>query len=85
MKIMSFWVERVVKMKEKLIRLWERKERYIINEFLLENRKILFSQAFGALEFAMEMLDNWDEESKLIDLWENEWKARLEDKIYEVR
>ena len=71
-------------MKEKLIKLWERKERYITNE-TLENRKILFSQAFGALEFAMEMLDNWDEESKLIDLWENEWKERLEAKIYEMR
>lgn len=72
-------------MKEKLIKLWERKERYIINETSLENRKLLFHQAFGALEFAMEMLDNWDEESKLIDLWENEWKERLEAKVYEMR
>ena len=72
-------------MKEKLIKYWERKERYIINETHLENRRILFSQAFGALEMAMEMLDNWDKEAELIDLWNNEWRQRLEDKVYEVR
>jgi hypothetical protein len=72
-------------MKEKLIKLWERKERYIINETQLENRRILFSQAFGALEMALEMLDNWDGEDELIALWNDEWKARLEEKVYEVR
>ena len=72
-------------MKEKLIELWERKERYIINETQLENRKVLFSQAFGALEMAMAMVNNWDEEAELIDLWNDEWKARLEGKVYEVR
>ena len=70
-------------MKEKLIELWERKERYIINETQLENRKVLFSQAFGALEMALAILDNWDEEAELIDLWNDEWKARLEEKVYE--
>ena len=69
-------------MKEKLIELWERKERYIINETQLENRKVLFSQAFGALEMAMAMVNNWDEEAELIDLWNDEWKARLEEKVY---
>ena len=72
-------------MKEKLIELLERKERYIINETQLENRKVLFSQAFGALEMALAILDNWDEEAELIDLWNDEWKARLEEKVYEVR
>ena len=71
-------------MKEKLIQLWERKERYIVNATQREEKKILFSQAFGALEFAMEMLDNWDEEAELINLWDNEWKARLEAKVYEM-
>ena len=71
-------------MKEKLIELWERKERYIINETHLENRKVLFSQAFGALEMAMAMVNNWDEEAELIDLWNDEWKARLEAKVYEM-
>ena len=71
-------------MKEKLIRYWERKERYIINETQFENRRILFSQAFGALEFAMEMLNDWDKEAELIDLWNDEWRQRLEDKVYEI-
>ena len=71
-------------MKEKLIELWERKERYIINETHLENRKVLFSQAFGALEMAMAVVNNWDEEAELIDLWNDEWKARLEAKVYEM-
>lgn len=69
-------------MKEQLIKYWERKERYIINETHWENRRVFFSQAFGALEFAMEMLNDWDKEAELIDLWNNEWKARLEDKVY---
>lgn len=71
-------------MKEKLIRYWERKERYIMNATRREEKQINFSQAFGALEFAMEMLDDWDTEAELIDLWNNEWKARLEAKVYEV-
>ena len=69
-------------MKEKLIKLWERKERYILNETQLENRKILFSQAFGALEMAMAILDDVGTEAELIDLWNDEWKKRLEDKVY---
>ena len=71
-------------MKEKLIKYWERKERYIMNATRREEKQINFSQAFGALEFAMEMLDNWDTEAELIDLWNNEWKARLEAKVYEM-
>ena len=69
-------------MKEKLIKYWERKERYIINATRREEKQIHLSQAFGALEFAMEMLDNWDTEAELIDLWNNKWKTRLEEKVY---
>ena len=72
-------------MKEQMIKYWERKERAIKNEESLEYRKVHFSQAFGALDFAMSVLDNWDEEAELIDLWNNEWRKRLEDKVYEVR
>ena len=72
-------------MKEQMLKYWERKERAIMNEESLEYRKIHFSQAFGALDFAMSVLDNWDEEAELIDLWNNEWRTRLEDKVYEVR
>jgi hypothetical protein len=71
-------------MKEKLIKLWERKERYIINETYLENRKVLFFQAFGALEMALAVLDNWEQEEELITLWNDEWKARLEEKVYGI-
>ena len=72
-------------MKEKLIKLWERKERYIEKATEPADRKIFFSQAFGALEMAMDMVDNWDAEAELIDLWNNKWRERLEDKVYEVR
>lgn len=72
-------------MKDKLIRFWERKERYIEQADNLESKKIFFSQAFGALEMAMDITDNWDAESELVDLWNNEWKERLEEKVYEVR
>lgn len=72
-------------MKEQLIKYWERKERAIKNAESLEYRKIHFSQAFGALDFATATLNNWDEEAELIDLWNGEWKARLENEVYEVR
>ena len=71
-------------MKEKLIRLWRNKEHRIKNATELADRKTFFSQAFGALEMAMAMTDNWDEEAELIDLWNDEWKLRLEEKVYEV-
>ena len=71
-------------MKEQLSKYWERKERAIMNETSLEYRKIHFSQAFGALEFAMETLDNWDGEDELINLWNDEWKPRLEAIVYEM-
>ena len=70
-------------MKDKLIKYWERKERYMMNASFKEDKKILFSQAFGGLEFAMEMLDNWNEEYELIKLWNNEWKPRLEELVYD--
>jgi hypothetical protein len=69
-------------MKEKLIKLWERKERYIEDATDLADRKTFFSQAFGALEMALAMIDNWEQEDELITLWNDEWKARLEEKVY---
>lgn len=70
-------------MKEKLIKYWERKERQM--EQYPEGKTAFLSQAFGALDFSMEMLNDWDKEAELIDLWNNEWKLRLEEKVYEVR
>ena len=69
-------------MKEKLIKLWERKERYIENATELKSRETFFSQAFGALEMALAMIDDWEREDELIALWNDEWKARLEEKVY---
>ena len=72
-------------MKEKLIKTWERKEQYIKDAPRYFDRMIFFAQAFGALEMAMAILDGVDAEAELIDLWNDEWKARLEEKVYEVR
>lgn len=47
-----------------------------------EGKTAFLSQAFGALDFAMETVSNWDEEAELVDLWNDEWKARLEEKVY---
>ena len=69
-------------MKERLIRLWKRKEHYIETATELADCKVFFFQAFGALEMAMAMTDNWDAEAELIDLWNDEWKDRLEAKVY---
>lgn len=72
-------------MKEQMIKYWERKENAIMRETSLEYRKIHFSQAFGALDFAASILNDWDKEAELIDLWNDEWRMRLEDKVYEMR
>ena len=71
-------------MKDKLIKYWERKERHIMDAVWPEEKKTYFSQAFGALEFTMETLDNWETEAELIHLWNDEWQKRLEDKVYGV-
>jgi len=66
-------------MKEKLIKYWERKEQSI--EQYPEGGQNFLAQAFGALEFAMAEVNDWDKEAELITLWE-EWKPRLEAKVY---
>lgn len=72
-------------MKEKLIKTWERKEQYIKDAPRYFDRIVFFAQAFGALEMALAVLDNEEREDELIALWNDEWKARLEEKVYEVR
>lgn len=67
-------------MKEKLIKYWERKEESI-ERYPAGGRNFL-AQAFGALEFAMAEVNDWDAENELIELWNNEWKDRLEAKVY---
>ena len=67
-------------MKEKLVKYWERKEQQM--EQYPDSKAALLHQAFGALEMVIAVIDNWDEEAELIDLWNDEWKARLEEKVY---
>ena len=69
-------------MKEKLIRLWEQKERYIRESNNLDTRKVFFAQAFGALEMMMIIADDWGKADEMVKLWENEWRDRLEVLVY---
>lgn len=63
-------------MKEKLIAFFESRLHYMtVNP---ESDKLYFHQAFGALDFAMRLTDDWDAESELADLWNDEWKPKFE-------
>lgn len=62
-------------MKEKLIAYFDSRLHYMA--FNPGADKLYFHQAFGALSFAMQMVDDWDAESELIDLWD-EWKPKFE-------
>ena len=67
-------------MKEKLIAYFNRQMHYMdINP---TERRVYFDHAFGALEFACVVANDWDEESELIDLWNEEWKSKFEAKVY---
>ena len=67
-------------MKEKLIKYWERKEHQM--DIFPKRKDVYFAHAFGALDFAMDAVNNLNEETEMMELWESEWKARLEGKIY---
>lgn len=73
-------------MKEKLIEYFERQMERISQMEDVSSKRSLFDQSFGAVCFAMAMtmIDNWDEKAELINLWNNEWRARLEAKVYEM-
>ena len=71
-------------MREKLIKYWKRKERQIKDAPRYFDRMIFFSQAFGALDFTLENMNNWDNEDEFISLWNDEWKPRLEAIVYEM-
>lgn len=45
---------------------------------------IFFHQAFGAAQFAMAMMNNWDEEELVVYKWEKEWKPAFEKIMMEV-
>ena len=69
-------------MKEKLIKFWEREEKYIHLNENLDDRKANFNQCFGALLLAVEM--DRSLEYELAKLWMNEWKERLEKQVYGI-
>ena len=67
-------------MKEKLIKIWEREEKYIHLNKNLDERKANFNQCFGALLLAVEL--DRSLEYELAKLWMEEWKERLEKQVY---
>ena len=67
-------------MKEKLIKIWEREEKYIYLSENLDDRKANFNQCFGALLLAIEL--DRSLEYELAKLWMEEWKERLEKQVY---
>lgn len=69
-------------MKEKLIKLWEREEKYLPLIKELDGKKAIFNQCFGALLLAVEM--DRSLEYELAKLWMEEWKERLEKQVYGI-
>ena len=67
-------------MKEKLIKIWEREEKYMHLNKNLDERKANFNQCFGALLLAVEL--DRSLEYELAKLWMEEWKERLEKQVY---
>lgn len=67
-------------MKEKLIKIWEREEKYLHLNKNLDERKANFNQCFGALLLAVEL--DRSLEYELAKLWMEEWKERLEKQVY---
>lgn len=45
---------------------------------------VFFQQAFGATEFAMAMLNDWEKEEVIVEKWEKEWKPAFEKILMEV-
>ena len=43
-----------------------------------------FHQTFGAVEFAMTMINDWEKEAVIVDKWEQKWKPAFEKIMMEV-
>lgn len=43
-----------------------------------------FQQAFGAVEFAMAMVNHWEDEAVIVTKWSNEWRPAFEEIMMEV-
>lgn len=46
--------------------------------------KVYFHQAFGATEFAMAIINDWEKEAVIVEKWEKEWKPAFEKIMMEV-
>lgn len=66
--------------KQQLIKFLERKENQM--KTTPEYGQTFLSQAFGAVDFYLATLDNWDKEDEIINLWNLEWRPRLEAIVY---
>lgn len=71
-------------MKEKLVKYWERQMMMMERCDSIAVRKTFFDHCFGALEFCQFCRDGltFDEFSELCDLWTNEWREKIEGKVY---
>ena len=69
-------------MKEQLIKMFEKKMSDMDFLDMCSMRRSLFDQCFGAVWLACELLDDVDKENEIIELW-NEWKEKMEAKVYE--
>ena len=46
--------------------------------------QVYFHQAFGAAEFTMAMLNDWEKEAVIVEKWEQEWRPAFEKIMMEV-
>ena len=68
-------------MKTKLIAYFEQQESYLGRISDLNEKLNILHNCFGALSFAMSLVDDWDAETEYVNLWD-EWCPRLEAQIY---
>ena len=68
-------------MKTKLIAYFEQQESYLGRISDPYEKLNILHNCFGALYFAMSLVDDWDAEAEYINLWD-EWCPRLEAQIY---
>ena len=75
----------MIKMMETLIKCFEKYLSMMSVEKDWRVRKSFYDQAFGALTLAIQMCgSDWDEADKYVEMWNDEWKERLEEKVYEM-
>ena len=75
----------MIKMMETLIKCFEKYLSMMSVEKDWRVRKSFYDQAFGALTLAIQMCgSDWDEANKYVEMWNDEWKERLEAKVYEM-